>query len=274
MNTRKISAELQEIQQDDITDKKEIELGAQGKVYSAHWRSQKVAIKAMFVTEEYGREKAMYAELAALNIPNIVGCYGVINKDNSLVLEFMPNGDLERYLKSNKLFPWAFRYDAVLDAVAAVASLHQYDIIHRDIKTPNFLLTADLRVRLCDFGFAVKEDEAKYQVGSPHWCPPEFGYWAAKNTKKTDVYSLGLVIWSIFTRKFPFNIDPDDEIYRDVAKIDASAKLQQVLPGLFAVTAGVVKGAVSEYPEDRPSASRIYQRLKLVDKREKRMGVT
>jgi hypothetical protein len=85
-------------------------------------------------------------------------------------------------------------------------------ILHRDIKSLNFLLTSDLRVKICDFELSRDEGEALQPPDSLHWMAPEVAADESAYTEKSDVYSLGVVLWELFTERLPF----DEERFRVV----------------------------------------------------------
>ena len=151
---------------DELKIEKKIGEGAFGKVYSAEYKGQRVAVKQIEVEQnmkteayrEFRREVALCSELQQ---PAIVSLRGVCLDPWSLALEFMPYGDLYTFLKDtdkNKL-TWKMRITICSNIAEAVRFLHSFQpkIIHRDLKSPNCLMAsidpnADYIVKVTDFG--------------------------------------------------------------------------------------------------------------------------
>lgn len=89
--------------------------------------------------------------------------------------------------------------------------LHENGYVHRDVKSANFLLTKDDTLKIADFGLAKELDETMSTVskGTVRWMAPEV-IEDLKLSKKSDVYSYGVVIWEICTRQRPFESFPSD----------------------------------------------------------------
>jgi hypothetical protein len=119
----------------------------------------------------------------------------------------MPNGSLYDFLHVG--------HDPSLTAVelAKIAYgvvigmnfLHQNNVIHRDLKSPNILLDQDKLPRICDFGFArvLKPDPMTKLIGTPQWMAPEIVK-NERSNERVDVYSYGVVLWEMLTGQIPF----------------------------------------------------------------------
>jgi aurora kinase len=135
----------------------------------------------------------------SLNHPNIVKVFGShVLKDKAYIfLEFVKGGDLFSLLhdkKQNyKLLTLKQKIKIFLECVLAVRHMHHNGIIHRDLKPENILLDPDLKVKLCDFGWAVRvtNDKRRRTVcGTVEYMAPEI-YLAEIQTEKTDIWALG-----------------------------------------------------------------------------------
>ncbi|KAG0222386.1 hypothetical protein BGW42_006665 [Actinomortierella wolfii] len=120
-------------------------------------------------------------------------------------MEYAENGTLTRAIRPGCL-NWELKKSITQQLICGVAYMHSKKILHRDIKSDNVLLTDDYRVaKLCDFGLAklnrkpLTGTTTDAHVGTPLWKAPELFVEDPKYTKKTDVYSLGWVIWQMAT---------------------------------------------------------------------------
>jgi len=118
---------------------------------------------------------------------------------------------LKSYLKENGPLPWEKAVDFATQIASALQHAHRKGIIHRDIKPQNILVTKDETLKVTDFGiaravssFTMKVDDNT--MGTAHYCSPEQargGYTDAKS----DIYSLGVVMYEMVTGKLPFEGD-------------------------------------------------------------------
>ncbi|KAJ9168795.1 hypothetical protein P3X46_020280 [Hevea brasiliensis] len=135
-----------------------------------------------------------------------------------LVYEYMPNGSLGDLLHGSKggLLDWPTRYKILLDAAEGLSYLHHDcvpPIVHRDVKSNNILLDGDFGARVADFGVAKVVDSTTGKpksmsiiAGSCGYIAPEYAYTLRVN-EKSDIYSFGVVILELVTRKLP--VDPE-----------------------------------------------------------------
>lgn len=177
---------------------------------------RKVAIKQF--TPKRGLSDAVVAKYhvenqisAAFSHPNIVKYYGlcVDPPHISLVFELCQQGNLFKLLGTPRRTPlsWDTKLRMATDGAAALAYLHSFDpvYLHRDIKSPNFLVSDDWTMKLSDFGEsrlhpAGAADTMTGLVGTPQWMAPEM--MARKPyTQAVDVYSYGVVLWEILTEE-------------------------------------------------------------------------
>ena len=141
--------------------------------------------------------------------PNIVAIYDAGLEDNIcyIALEFVDGSNLTNFCSKNKLLP----IDKVVNIAAKICEAldfaHQQGIIHRDIKPANIMLTRDGVVKVTDFGIAKfshgDAPEGKGIIGSPGYMAPEL-LQDGQASRLTDVFSLGVSLYELFTGEQPF----------------------------------------------------------------------
>ncbi|KAJ9176499.1 hypothetical protein P3X46_011806 [Hevea brasiliensis] len=157
--------------------------------------------------------------LGKLRHRNIVRLLGFLHNDTDIMIvyEYMPNGNLGEALHGKQaermLVDWVSRYNIAVGIAQGLAYLHHDchpPIIHRDIKSNNILLDANLEARIADFGLArmmIRKNETVSMVaGSYGYIAPEYGY-TLKVDQKIDIYSYGVVLLELLTGNRP--LDPE-----------------------------------------------------------------
>ncbi|XP_061494129.1 mitogen-activated protein kinase kinase kinase 7-like isoform X6 [Rhineura floridana] len=199
-------------------DYKEIEVeevvgrGAFGVVCKAKWRAKDVAIKQI---ESESERKAFIVELRQLsrvNHPNIVKLYGACLNPVCLVMEYAEGGSLYNVLHGAEPLPYYTAAHAMswcLQCSQGVVYLHSMKpkaLIHRDLKPPNLLLVAGGTVlKICDFGTACDiQTHMTNNKGSAAWMAPEV-FEGSNYSEKCDVFSWGIILWEVITRRKPFD---------------------------------------------------------------------
>ncbi|CAN7133536.1 unnamed protein product [Brassica rapa subsp. narinosa] len=150
--------------------------------------------------------------ISGLNHPNLVKLYGCCVEKNHLMLvyEYMENNSLALVLsgKSSMKLDWKTRQKICVGIARGLEFLHEGSMIrmvHRDIKTPNVLLDADLNAKISDFGLARLHEEEHTHIstkvaGTMGYMAPEYVLWG-QLTEKADVYSFGVVAMEIVSGK-------------------------------------------------------------------------
>ncbi|KAF4316840.1 hypothetical protein BBO99_00008039 [Phytophthora kernoviae] len=203
---------------ESLTFVKALSKGASGEVWVCDYAGMEVAAKRLLQIKEHKAEDvnefAQEIELnASLEHPNIGAFIGVSwgSLNNlTMVIEYFPAGDLQRYLKKNAdLLSWA--RDKIHMAIGVAQALeylhgHSPPIIHRDLKSRNVLLTRQLEAKVIDFGISRSRLDSTMTggVGTPFWTAPEI-LEGRRYTEQADIYSFGVVLSELDTAKIPFH---------------------------------------------------------------------
>jgi beta-lactam-binding protein with PASTA domain/predicted Ser/Thr protein kinase len=151
---------------------------------------------------------------AALSHPNIVQVYDVGETPEGvpyLVMEYVEGRTLERIVRERGALGEREAVDVAIQVASALAEAHRRGVVHRDIKPLNILVRADGTVKVADFGIARAASGATLVntgtiVGSAHYVSPEQARGGYVD-EKTDVYSLGVVLFEMLTGRTPFQGD-------------------------------------------------------------------
>ncbi|XP_072218843.1 mitogen-activated protein kinase kinase kinase 7 isoform X2 [Leuresthes tenuis] len=203
---------FEEINYEDIEVEEVVGRGAFGVVCKAKWKGNDVAIKTI---ESESERKAFIVELRQLsrvNHHNIVKLYGACKNPVCLVMEYAEGGSLYNVLHGAEPLPYYTASHAMswcLQCAQGVAYLHGMKpkaLIHRDLKPPNLLLVAGGTVlKICDFGTACDiQTHMTNNKGSAAWMAPEV-FEGNNYSEKCDVFSWGIILWEVITRRKPFD---------------------------------------------------------------------
>jgi eukaryotic-like serine/threonine-protein kinase len=152
--------------------------------------------------------------IAQLNHPNIVKVYDVeeLYRTFFIIMEYIDGEQLSQVLRQEKRPSLEEMVDILLQTCAGVLHAHENGMLHGDIKPGNILIQKENRVRLVDFGFArapgTKED---YGVGTAHFISPE-QILRGEADEKSDIYSLGITAYQMFTGRDACPCSNPDEI--------------------------------------------------------------
>lgn len=143
------------------------------------------------------REAAVMASLDHEYILPLIGYSIVGDTEAWIITPVVEGGSLFSFIHSNTQIGWNTRLQLALHAATAISYMHSRPdpIVHRDIKSSNFLVRDGTKLVLCDFGLAsVKRELEVPHAGTPAYMAPEL--WTSKPatyTEKADIYSLGMV---------------------------------------------------------------------------------
>lgn len=194
--------------------------GGMATVYKAQDKVLKryVAVKVLreeFTTdEEFIRRFNTEAQSAAsLTHPNIVSIYDVGAEDNIyyIVMELIQGKTLKEIITEDGVLPWKWSLDIAIQIASALEMAHKNNIVHRDIKPHNIIITEDGVAKVTDFGIAKAVSNSTITafgttIGSVHYFSPEHARGGFTDAK-SDLYSLGIVMYEMLTGRVPFDAD-------------------------------------------------------------------
>lgn len=194
--------------------------GGTAVVYKAkcHLLNRFVAVKVLkdelasdkeFV-EKFKREASAAASLSSNNIVNIYDV-GAENNINYIVLEYVKGKTLKQIINEEGKLNWKKAINISRQIASALDCAHKNNIVHRDIKPHNILVTEDGIVKVADFGIAKASDSVTITnsnkiMGSAHYLSPEQAKGIVVDGR-TDIYSLGIVIYEMLTGKVPYDAE-------------------------------------------------------------------
>lgn len=190
--------------------------GGFGTVYLAMDRllNRKVALK---IPHHQTDEQALLQEpriMAALKHPNIVELITVEKKDGTffMVMEYVDGESLDKLIRRERTLAPARVLEIAIDVCAAIVVAHTNQVLHRDLRPANILITREGVAKVTDFGTSrflemQKEGFARTRIGSPPYMAPE--HFRGRAVFQSDLWSLGITMYEMLTGTVPFyDADP------------------------------------------------------------------
>jgi CHASE2 domain-containing sensor protein/tRNA A-37 threonylcarbamoyl transferase component Bud32 len=262
---------------------KELGKGAMGIVYEGRDPTigRVTAIKTIRFTEEYEEEEAerikeqffREAETAGmLSHPHIVTIYDA-GEDHDLsyiAMEFLDGYDLKEHARPDNLLPIRETIGYMADVAEALGYAHSKGVVHRDIKPANIMLCRGGMVKVTDFGIARAMASSKTKTGvvkgTPFYMSPE-QITGKKVDGRTDIYSLGVVLYELLTGVQPFRADDLTALIYKITS-EAPQPLSELNPKVPKAVAQIVEKALTKDREKRyQKAEHIAQHLRIVAKK-------
>ncbi|XP_042400304.1 calcium/calmodulin-regulated receptor-like kinase 2 [Zingiber officinale] len=262
--------------------------GSFGPVYKATMpKGELVAVKVLASDSSQG-EKEFQTEVLLLsrlhhrNLVNLVG-YCIDKSQRMLVYEFMTNGNLATLLYNDgpRILSWEERVQIAYDVSNGIEYLHEGavpHVVHRDLKSANILLDKSMRAKVSDFGLSKEEDTFDGRKsglkGTYGYMDPDYMS-TNKFTKKSDIYSFGIILFELITA-----INPQQGLmdYIDLAVIgeDGKADWEEIVdkrlvgrssPGEVKLLADIAYKCLHKVPRKRPSIGDVNQAIARIARR-------
>jgi len=192
-----------------------------------------------------------YETIAAMDHPNIVRIYdlGVGDDHAHIAMEYLGGGDLRRRMEQGIPERAAVQY--IRQIASALSAVHAKGVLHRDLKPGNIMLRKDGSIALIDFGLA-KSAKLENEItdkgeifGTPYYMSPEQGHGNAVD-ERSDIYSLGVVLYEMLTGQKPFRADTA----MGIIYLHGNAPLP-LLPARFAQYQALLNMMLAKSPDDR-----------------------
>lgn len=197
-----------------------IGVGGMANVYKAYDVLEHRAVAIKILREEYMNNEEFVRRfrneskaISVLSHPNIVKVYDVCfsGKLQSIVMEHIDGITLKEYIEQQGILRWKETVHFTVQILRALQHAHDKGIVHRDIKPQNIMLLSDGTIKVTDFGiarFARSETRTitDKAIGSVHYISPEQAQGGVTD-EKTDIYSVGVMLFEMLTGKLPFEAD-------------------------------------------------------------------
>lgn len=240
--------------------------GSFGEVYSGEYKGTEVAVKKLKSQQMTKRQVQEFESessvMVGLRNPNIVLFMGVCLEPEKLciVTEMMSRGDLGDIIRNNEIFlPPAMIYKMAQDTLKGLQFIHSSGFIHRDLKSPNLLVDRSWNIKIADFGLSVarhnSSDEAQISL---LWTAPEIlNRLPDCYSFSSDMFSFGVIMWELMSRKLPWEgINPATI----TAKV-ASGGRPEISNEWERSTANFISSCWAQDPLSRPTTKEARTRL-------------
>uniref|UniRef100_A0A3Q1C2L0 mitogen-activated protein kinase kinase kinase n=1 Tax=Amphiprion ocellaris TaxID=80972 RepID=A0A3Q1C2L0_AMPOC len=195
--------EAWEVPFEEISDLQWVGSGAQGAVFLGKLHGQEVAVKKVRNIKETDIK-----HLRKLQHPNIITFKGICTQAPCycIIMEYCAQGQLYEVLRAGRKISPSLLMDWAMGIAGGMNYLHLHKIIHRDLKSPNMLITYDDAVKISDFGTSKELSDKSTKMsfaGTVAWMAPE----VIRNepvSEKVDIWSFGVVLWEMLTGEVPY----------------------------------------------------------------------
>jgi predicted Ser/Thr protein kinase len=239
--------------------------GGMGEVYRAEdlKLNQSVALKFLPVAmnedeaarERFYQEVRLAREISHANVCRVFDI-GELDGRLFLTMEYVDGEDLGSLLRRIGQFPQAKGLDIARQMCAGLAAAHDHGVLHRDLKPGNIMLDGRGRVRITDFGLATLSENMgaeEVSAGTPAYMAPE-QLAGVGVTKRSDIYSLGLVLYEIFTGRKAYEAASLGELLR-LRESSSPSSISALVKDIDPLTERVIQRCLERDPAKRPGSA-------------------
>ncbi|XP_069790110.1 mitogen-activated protein kinase kinase kinase 13 [Narcine bancroftii] len=246
-----------EVPFEEISELQWLGSGAQGAVFLGKFRGEDVAIKKVREQKETDIK-----HLRKLRHPNIIAFKGVCTQAPCycIIMEYCAHGQLYEVLRAGRKISPRLLVDWSSGIASGMNYLHLHKIIHRDLKSPNVLVTHDDTVKISDFGTSKELSDKSTKMsfaGTVAWMAPE----VIRNepvSEKVDIWSFGVVLWELLTGEVPYKDVDSSAIIWGVGSNSLHLPVPSTCPDGFKI---LMKQTWHSKPRNRPSFRQILLHL-------------
>ena len=202
--------------------------------------------------------------LSRLNHPNIAGLYNFFSYENTycMVMEYVDGEPLDELLKKNRRVPPEIAANMIYQALEGLNHAHRRNIIHRDIKLSNLILSRQDVIKIMDFGIARAAGSSRLTstgraVGTLEYMSPE-QIRGQEGGEQSDLYSLGIVLYELLTGQVPFKDNTEFELMKAHLE-QRPPTLREKVETLPLALEEVVAKALEKAPERRYANAKAFQ---------------
>ena len=240
-------------------------IGGMATVYKAkdHVLNRDVAVKILkdeFTTDVdfIKRFNSEAQSAASLSHPNIVSIYDVGHEEEDnlyyIVMELIKGKTLKQIITKDEKLSWKWALNISIQIASALEVAHKNGIVHRDIKPHNIIITEDGVAKVMDFGIAKAVSNSTMTafgttIGSVHYFSPEQAKGSSTDAR-SDIYSLGVVMYEMLTGKVPFDADTPVSIALKHMQEEPKSAIE-VNPNIPTAVNDIVMKAMRKEPDDR-----------------------
>uniref|UniRef100_A0A3Q3AGN4 mitogen-activated protein kinase kinase kinase n=1 Tax=Kryptolebias marmoratus TaxID=37003 RepID=A0A3Q3AGN4_KRYMA len=249
--------DMWEVPFEEISELQWLGSGAQGAVFLGKFRSEEVAIKKVREQKETDIK-----HLRKLKHPNIISFKGVCTQAPCycIIMEYCAQGQLYEVLRAGRKVTPKLLVDWASGIASGMNYLHLHKIIHRDLKSPNVLVTHNDTVKISDFGTSKELSDKSTKMsfaGTVAWMAPE----VIRNepvSEKVDIWSFGVVLWELLTGEIPYKDVDSSAIIWGVGSNSLHLPVPSTCPDGFKI---LMKQTWQGKPRNRPSFRQILLHL-------------
>ncbi|NWU11720.1 M3K13 kinase, partial [Cephalopterus ornatus] len=238
-----------EVPFEEISELQWLGSGAQGAVFLGKFRAEEVAIKKV-----RDQNETDIKHLRKLKHPNIIAFKGVCTQAPCycIIMEYCAHGQLYEVLRAGRKVTPRLLVDWSTGIASGMNYLHLHKIIHRDLKSPNVLVTHTDAVKISDFGTSKELSDKSTKMsfaGTVAWMAPE----VIRNepvSEKVDIWSFGVVLWELLTGEIPYKDVDSSAIIWGVGSNSLHLPVPSTCPDGFKI---LMKQTWQSKPRNRPS---------------------